>query len=103
MDKVWAVITPTSYVAISTVTDLPSVTLTYNQNTSRYEGTYDSFTTYGEYGIAVYAMDTDNNISLPSITKVTQTVGPDKYEADDTYQQARVIMLNDQDPSNTIE
>jgi sugar lactone lactonase YvrE len=97
IDKVWAVITPPGYGTGSPsdpVTDSPTVTLAPVGN-GRYEGTYSSFTTFGTYDMAVYAMDTDGNISLPKETRVSQAVGPDVYEEDDTSSQATVIVLND--------
>jgi hypothetical protein len=97
IDKVWAVITPPGYGTGSPsdpVTDSPTVTLSPVGN-GRYEETYSSFITFGTYEIAVYAMDTDGNISLPMSTKVFQEVGPDFYEEDDTSSQANVIVLND--------
>jgi hypothetical protein len=106
IDNVWAVITPpgSQDAQEAPVSTMLTVPLTYNSTTTRYEGTYSDFTIYGEYSIAVYAMDTQKNMSLPSTTKVIQTlpqgITPDRYEVDDTYQQARVIMLNDQNPNN---
>jgi len=51
-------------------------------------------TKYGLYKVAVYAMDTDGNISLPKETYVFQEVGYDLYEYDDTSSNARVIILD---------
>jgi len=85
IDKVWAVITPPGYSSgqpTNPVTDVP--TLEFNHmGDGRYEGTYSDFITIGIYEIAVYAMDTDSNISLPKETRVYKGFGPDTYEEDD--------------------
>jgi hypothetical protein len=76
VDRVWAVITPPGYnsnQASDAITDLPSIELTHVGN-GRYEGIYPGFTSEGDYAVAVYAMDTDGNISLPQETTISQTV-----------------------------
>jgi sugar lactone lactonase YvrE len=97
IDKVWALITPPGPSPGSPsdpVTDSPTVTLTPVGN-GRYEGTYNDFSTFGIYNVAVSASDIDGNISVPMTTKVLQQVGPDVYEEDDGPSQANVIVLND--------
>ena len=95
--KVWAVITPPEKEGggiSGAVTDLPTVELTFNAGTGRYEGSHAAWTSAGVYTIAVYARDAEGNISLPLTTTVTQTLGPDPYEPDDNRGQASVITLN---------
>jgi len=46
----------------------------------------------------IYAMDTDGNISEPKLTTVTQTIGSDIYEDDNTKEKASIIILNDDLP-----
>ena len=57
------------------ITDLPTFDLTWNEQSRRYEGTYDGFTVAGTYTITVYAMNENMIISLPKTTKVEQTLG----------------------------
>ena len=98
IDKVWAVITPPGAAQMSPdvpVTDLPSVALAYNESNNRWEGSYADFTAHGNYGIAVYALDTRGALSQPATTSVTQIA--DAFEDDDTFDSANVIVLNDTD------
>ncbi|MBF0563843.1 MAG: DUF1566 domain-containing protein [Nitrospirae bacterium] len=76
VDKVWANIIPPEYSTGSSavpVIDLPTVELTYVSAGKRYEGTYNQFTTLGDYKVAVYLTDTKGNISTPASATVTQT------------------------------
>ncbi|MDP2647075.1 MAG: hypothetical protein Q8P24_19240 [Desulfobacterales bacterium] len=41
--------------------------------------------------------------ALPATKTLTKTTGPDIYEDDDTFQDAKVIVLNDQNPENTLD
>jgi hypothetical protein len=73
IDKAWAVINTPSISAgapSTPVTDLPHVDLIYNGTTYRYEGSYNGFTLFGLYDVAVFAMDTEGNISEPRTTTV---------------------------------
>jgi len=100
IDKIWAVITPPGYSSgqpSDPVTDLPTAELSH-MGGGRYEGTYSAFSTIGIYEIAVYAMDTDGNISLPKETRVYKGFGPDTYEEDDTVNQSNVIVINNETP-----
>ncbi len=77
IEKVWAVITPPGYgpgLCETPEAYLPTVVLTQKADGS-YEGTYDGFDTSGTYGVAVYAMDQNGNISMPEETTVTQGTG----------------------------
>jgi streptogramin lyase len=95
--KVWAVITPPGAGQSPAVplTDLPTIELLYNTISNRYEGTYYHFNNQGDYSIAVFAVDEEGNISLPSATIVTQTVTFDPYEDDNRPAHASIIVLND--------
>jgi hypothetical protein len=100
IDKVWAVITPPGYSSgqpTNPVTDVPTLELNH-MGGGRYEGSYSAFSTFGIYEIAVYAMDTDGNISLPKETTVYQMDGPDTYEEDDTFSQSQVVVINNETP-----
>jgi len=65
--------------------DLPSV------GGNRYEGSYDGFTTFGTYHVAVTAVDGEGNVSVPVETTVVKLDGPDRYEEDDTFEEASWI------------
>jgi len=86
--RVWAVISPPGYnPALATLELLP-------REGGRYEGVYSDFPVFGSYPVAVYAMDTEGNTSLPAETTVKQGTGPDVFENDDTFGQSHVIILN---------
>ena len=91
IDKVWAVISPPG----NPETDPPTMELVYNVSSDKYEGTYNDFSIYGTYNVAVYAIDTYGNVSQPFVTEVTQKMGPDIYEEDNTYGNASIITVND--------
>ena len=100
IETVWSVISPPGYQtepASNSLTDLPVVEL-IPAGSGRYEGTYNSFTTYGTYQITVYAKDDEGNISVPIDTTACYVVCSDDYEIDDTYAQANVITLNGDAP-----
>jgi hypothetical protein len=88
---VFAVIAPPGYDSNGGGDPPPTLTLVYDSGDERYEGTYSDFVTYGTYPIAIYAEDTEGNISLPAETSVFQSEGPDQYEDDDTYTGAGLI------------
>ena len=72
--RVWAVIWPPDYVPGSSenpLLTLPSCEL-LPVGDDLYEGTYREFTTDGTYQIAIYAMDRNNNTSLPQLTTVSR-------------------------------
>lgn len=97
VDQVWAVITPPgegSGGQICPGFDPSGVDL-IPAGGGRYEVDYSSFTDFGTYEVAVHALDTEGNVSQPKETTVFQGTGPDKYEEDDTYGQAGIIVLND--------
>ena len=73
IDQVWAVITPPDYAPpdpSEPVIELPTVELA-DMGGGRHEGNYSEFDSVGTYGIAVYAMDAQGNISLTKQTQVT--------------------------------
>jgi streptogramin lyase len=97
IERVWAVITPPARPLCglhAPVTELPAIDLVVNADTHRWEGSYDGFTLYGAYGVAVYAKDTAGNISMPATTSITQAVGADVYESDDAANAAGQILIN---------
>jgi hypothetical protein len=99
--SVWAVLTPPGSTPLNLsvpITQAQFVPLLYSSLNSRYEGTYNGALIAGQYEIAIYAIDTDGNASAPFATTLTQTVGPDRYEADDTPGQAKVLLVSDQNP-----
>jgi streptogramin lyase len=100
IDRVWAVISPPGHF-IGTlgqaVTDLPEVELTDN-GSGHYAGTYSGLNNYGRYEVAIYAKDTDENVSLPEETWIFCGDGPDIFEDDDTLTDANAIILNNEEP-----
>ncbi len=94
IDRVWAVLTPPDYdPAGGPVTDLPEIDLTHIGD-NRHEGIFTGFTGLGTYHVAVYARDAEGNLSMPKETTICYVVCTDEYEEDDSYTQARVIILN---------
>ena len=75
--RVWAIVHSPDFTnpTDNPITDLPTFDLTWNEQSRRYEGTYDGFTVAGTYDITVYAMNENMIISLPKATKVEQTLG----------------------------
>jgi len=77
IEKVWAVISPPGAHPASPdepVTDLTELRL-HKAGEGRYEGRLHDLSRAGTYGITIYAMDRDSNISSPKITKIVQLVG----------------------------
>ncbi|MGA1869867.1 MAG: BACON domain-containing protein [bacterium] len=100
IDKVWTVVTPPGFKSTHPehpVTELPTIELSH-VGKGRYEGNFDDFTISGTYQVAVYAKDSDNNISQPMETKVIRIADPDLFEEDDTCTLATVIVLNNDVP-----
>lgn len=100
VDKVYAVITPPG--SIPAVSGLPqpdpSTLELIDDGTGLYSGTYDGFVTYGSYGVSIFVKDVLGNVSVPKKTTVFQSAGPDVFEEDDSYDQARVIIVNSGSP-----
>ena len=70
--RVWAVITPPNFSPKAPklpILEMPSIDLV-PVGESRYEGVYGGFTESGVYEIAIYATDTNDNISDPKTTTV---------------------------------
>ena len=100
--QVWAVIvpqdiTPTADEPVS-ITELPYIDLTYNEEKKQYEGNYDNIEKKIGYNVSVYAKDTSNNVSFPATKEVFAESPSDIYENDDTYQQANSIFISNPDP-----
>jgi hypothetical protein len=92
IDRVWAVVKPISYCPGDSggeTQELDEVELIYTYEGSRYEST--SFTPPDAYKVNVYAMDVNENTSLPKETKIYQE-GGDIYEPDETRDDATVIV-----------
>ena len=70
--------------------DLPTFDLP-SAGSGHYEASYDGFTTFGTYHVAVTAVDGEGNVSVPVETTVVKLDGPDRYEEDDTSEQANWI------------
>jgi len=75
--RVWAIVHSPDFTnpTDNPITELPTFDLTWDEQSRRYEGTYDGFTVAGTYTITVYAMNENMIISLPKTTKVEQTLG----------------------------
>ena len=75
--RVWAIVHSPDFTnpTDNPITDLPTFDLTWNEQSRRYEGTYDGFTVTGTYTVTVYAMNENMIISLPKTTTVEQTLG----------------------------
>jgi streptogramin lyase len=70
IDKVWAVVTPVHLTAgKSSAAELQEVELSH-QSEGRYEGFFNDFNDTGTYRVAVYAKDSEGNISLPRETTI---------------------------------
>ncbi|MCP5150622.1 MAG: carboxypeptidase regulatory-like domain-containing protein [Chromatiales bacterium] len=73
--RVWAVLRPPDYQPGSTdnaVTEMPELELLETApGSGEYRGVHAGFTTPGTYQIAVYALDTLGNTSLPKLTTVS--------------------------------
>jgi hypothetical protein len=74
--RVWAIVhsPDLSTTPDNPITDLPTFDLTWNEQTKRYEGTYNGFTVVGTYTVTVYAMNEAMIISLPETTEVEQVL-----------------------------
>ena len=104
IDTVWAVVMPpgTGETGGEPIADrdLPQpVSLVYNQGRGQYEGTFTP-ATHGRYVLNYYAQakDSEKWKSLPSIATVH--VGQDRFENDDSAEQAAIITLNDNRPQH---
>ena len=74
--KVWAVVRSPDFTSTpdNPITDLPAFDLPWNEQSNKYEGTYNGFTVVGTYTVTVYAMNEAMIISLPKTTKVEQVL-----------------------------
>jgi uncharacterized repeat protein (TIGR02543 family) len=74
--RVWAVVYSPDFSTTpgNPITDLPYFDFTWNEQTRKYEGTYNGFTVGGTYTVTVYAMNEATIISLPKTTKVEQVM-----------------------------
>jgi hypothetical protein len=99
IETVWAIIVPPDFRQSEKIVieQFPEIELTYNDKTDRYEGTYDSFTLFGEYRVAFYAKSIYGMTSVPVETSFYQTKAPDPFDAlsDNTFEQSQSIKVND--------
>jgi len=74
--RVWAVVYGPDFSTTpgNPITDLPYFDFTWNEQTGKYEGTYNGLTIGGTYTVTVYAMNEPTIISLPKTTKVEQVM-----------------------------
>jgi hypothetical protein len=93
IQRVWAVVSAPRYPEELGGGSVSTVELT-DTGGGHYEGSLSGLTTYGVHQVAVYAMDTEGNVSLPKETHVDQEVGPDLYEDDDSAAKAWVIVID---------
>jgi len=97
IEKVEGIIIPPQnpQIMINTpLSGLPVLNFTEISGTNNYSATYDNFSTIGNYKIIIRATDIYGNTSLPLTASVTQTIGPDVFEEDDTIDQAKPVVLN---------
>lgn len=91
LERVWAVIEPPEYDPITQQTgELIDVELQLNTQ-GRWEATYDDFNHSGIYTVHYYAQDTNQRISPPRTSYITQAKGADAYETDDTIDTAAFL------------
>jgi hypothetical protein len=102
IESVWAVITPPWRGEPVPSPEPVVVELDPGGEGHQYGATWDGFTTWGTYEVTFFAMDDEGNVSEPVSSEVTQTVGPDVYEDDDTSGAARVIVVGAEDQEHTI-
>lgn len=79
-----------------------TVSLTLNKKTGKYEYTYDNFSEFGTYKVAVYIKNNDN-VSLYKEIFIDQTQGADTYESgegDDDFVHATPIVINSPSPQH---
>ncbi len=94
IEKIWGVIAHPEQSA-GQIVELPMSPV---MEGSRYEGTYNGFSDFGYYEIAIYARDEAGNVSHLKDTRIYQASGPDMYEDDDLFSHANVIVINDTKP-----
>lgn len=99
ISKVWAVINPPS-MAYQKLThqSSPCKMIELTLTGERYSCVWDQFDLYGSYQIAFFAEDILNNVSMPVNTQVIQLSNPDIYEPDNQFDQARIIVPDNQYP-----
>jgi hypothetical protein len=95
IERVWANIKPPGYLFGNTqdpITSLPTIEL-IDAGDGIYRGDFTDFTTFGTYGVTVYAVDTDGNLSSPRETSFCYGVCSDLYEDDNSIQKATVLPI----------
>jgi len=75
--RVWAEIIPPNYNPLDPYAPaLTSFELTYESTTGRYQGSYAGFVKGGTHLVAIYAINNQQTISLPRVSKITVPVFP---------------------------
>ncbi|ETR65880.1 MAG: hypothetical protein OMM_13573, partial [Candidatus Magnetoglobus multicellularis str. Araruama] len=73
-----------------------------SENESEYTFVYDTIEQYGKYHVSLFSLDDHQRISQPQAATFTSWAHlPDSYESDNTWQTARIIPINNQDPYHT--
>ena len=97
IQKLIAVISPPCNVLSNSIKVLTQNT----SNTSDYSYTfiYDNFNYSGNYQLALYAIDQNAMVSRPTMSSLTTNqMLADAYEPDNTYENAKILLLNNQNP-----
>jgi len=103
ISRVWAIISPPGFddnFSDLHQIDLPVVEFEFNPVEERYEAIYNDFTIYGEYIIKIYASDIYGHVSNAYETIVYQKAAIDFYEDDDTFENAKSIIIGSQYPQH---
>ncbi|QTA81714.1 NHL repeat- and peptidase C13 NHLdomain-containing protein [Desulfonema limicola] len=98
VEKVWGIVSLPDK-ELSNASVLPVINFSPGENNT-YKGTYDDFSLFGSYSIALYAEDTQGNTSVFRETRVYQSSGIDIYEPDDTREKSGCIVINSETPQH---
>jgi len=97
VDPVWAVITHP--MGPLDITPVQTILLMTPAGGNSYSGTTgDIFTAFGRYEVTVYAKDNEGNISAVSHSTIYQKGLIDKYEPDNSYVEANIVVVNNDAP-----
>ncbi len=87
--RVWAVIAPPESESFS-ADGAPEIRrLELAATADGYAAEWDGFGRYGDYRVAIHAMDGAGDVSSPAPLTIRQRMGPDPFEPDDTAAAAR--------------
>ena len=96
VSNVWCVITPPDYTGVG---DIVKTNLNWNPLRNRYEALLTNLNQVGSYTLTFQAEDTDGWLSAP--VQSFLVVGPDRYEPDDTNEEATFCTFG-QDQSHNL-